>query len=44
LFSPVWGGKEGKLMRNLIDLVNAIARLIAEIRKAVTVHEHSNRG
>ena len=30
-------------MRNLIDLMNAIARLIAEIRKAVTVLPHRNR-
>ena len=30
-------------MRNLIDLMNAIARLIAEIRKAVTVSQHRNR-
>jgi len=30
-------------MRNLIGLMNAIARLIAEIRKAVTVFEHRNR-
>ena len=30
-------------MRNLIDLINAISRLIAEIRKAVTVQHHRNR-
>jgi len=30
-------------MRTLIDLVNAIARLIAEIRKAATVFHHRNR-
>jgi len=30
-------------MRNLIDLMNAIARLIAEVRKAATVYQHRNR-
>jgi len=30
-------------MRNLIDLINAMARLIAEVRKAVTVYCHRNR-
>jgi len=30
-------------MRNLIGLINAVARLIAEIRKAATVFTHRNR-
>ena len=28
-------------MRNLIGLINAVARLIAEIRKAVTEHNRN---
>ena len=30
-------------MRNLIHLMNAISRLIAEIRKAAEVLQHRNR-
>jgi hypothetical protein len=35
--------KEVRLMRNLIDLINALARLIAELRKAAMAFEHHNR-